>query len=364
MPSPTIIDIAREAGVAFKTVARVINREPSVKKETRERVEAVIARLGYKPNVWARSLRSSRSHLIAMIYITTDVADAVAEAIKQKESLSYSSYYNQIHVTAMTKCQEFGYHLFIEEVATGTRGIAKRMRDLVAATQLDGVILLPPLSDNLEVMKALRHEKVPFVRISPYSHFELSSCAYMDDRKAMYELTRHLCELGHRDIAFIKGPPDHLSSLARFLGFRDALTEYKAKLRPEWMIEDAFSLRFGTLAAQKLLSARRRPTAVMAFNDDIASGVMTGAYRRGFTLPRDLSITGFDNAPIAAALWPGLTTIYQPVAGLTAAATEMLINEIETSAGPVARKLDYELVIRETTAPPRQKPEGGRRSGR
>lgn len=353
MPSPTIIDIAREAGVAFKTVARVINREPLVKKETRERVEAAIARLGYKPNVWARSLRSSRSHLIAMIYITTAVADAVAEAISRKENLSYSSYYNQIHVTAMTKCQKAGYHLFIEELATGTRGIANRIRDLVAATQIDGVILPPPLSDNLAVMKALRAENVPFVRISPYSHFGMSSCAYMDDRRATYELTRHLCELGHRDIAFIKGPPDHLSTATRFLGFRDAMMEYKAKLRPEWLIEDAFSVRFGTMAAEKLLSARHRPTAVVAFNDDIASGVMTGAYRRGLTLPRDLSITGFDNAPIAAALWPGLTTIYQPVADLTAAATEMLIDEIETSAGPVARKLEYELVVRESTAPPR-----------
>jgi len=352
MPSPTIIDIAREAGVAFKTVARVINHEPSVKRETRERVEAVIARLGYKPNVWARSLRSSHSHLIAMIYITTAVADAVAEAIRRKENLSYSSYYNQIHVTAMTKCQDSGYHLFIEELKNGTRGIAKRIRDLVAATQIDGVILPPPLSDNLEVMKALRAEKVPYVRISPYSHFNMSSCTYMDDRRAMYEVTRHLCELGHRDIAFVKGPPDHLSTLTRFLGFQEALTEYKAKLRPEWMIEDAFSARFGTIAAEKLLAARRRPTAVVAFNDDIASGVMTGAYRRGLTLPRDLSITGFDNAPIASALWPGLTTIYQPVADLTATATEMLINEIETSAAPVARKLDFELVIRDSTAPP------------
>lgn len=353
MPSPTIIDIAREAGVAFKTVARVVNREPLVKKETRERVEAAIARLGYKPNVWARSLASSRSHLIAMIYTPTEAIDSRTHSISRKENLSVSSYYNQIHVTAMTRCQREGYHLFVEELETGSRSAAKRIRDLVVATQIDGVLLTPPLSDNLAVMKALRAENIPFVRISPYAHLTLSSYVYIDDRKAAYEMTSHLCDLGHRDIAFIKGAPDHSSSQARFLGFTDAMKDHKAKIRPEWVIESAFSMRFGAVAVEKLMAGRRRPTAVFAFNDDIAAGVMSGAYRAGLSLPRDLSIAGFDDAPLAGALWPGLTTVYQPVAELANVATEILIREIESPGKRCARKLEHEIVIRESTAPPR-----------
>lgn len=364
MASPTIIDIAREAGVAFKTVARVINREPLVKKETREKVEAVIERLGYKPNVWARSLRSSRSHLIAMIYTPTEGTDARSRSIGRKENLSVSTYYNQIHVAAMTKCQNAGYHLFIEELGTGHRATAKRIRDLVAATKIDGVLLTPPLSDNLVVMKALRAENVPFVRVSPYTHLDMSSYVYIDDHKAAYEMTRYLCGLGHRDIAFIKGPPDHESCKARRRGFEEAIKEYKANIRPEWLVEDAFSMRLGAIAAEKLISGRHRPTAVFAFNDDIAAGVMSGAYRRGLVLPRDLSIVGFDDAPIASALWPGLTTVYQPVAELAQAATELLINEIELSAKFVARELDHEIVVRESTAAPGPKTSHGRGNAR
>jgi len=350
MRQPTIIDVAREAGVAFKTVARVINGDGPVKQGTRERVEAAIVRLGYKSNVWARSLRSSRSQAIAMVLMPTSSADAEDHSISIEENLAVSSYFNRIQVASMARSQNAGYHLFVEALPSGTRGVAKRVLRLVEETKVDGVLLTPPLSDNADVIRALKEKRVPFVRISPHSRIEASSSVYFDERRASYELTRHICALGHRDIAYVKGPPDHLSSRERFLGFEEALKDACLDVRPEWVVERAYSMRFGAQAAEKLMSKRRRPTAIVCFNDDIAAGVMTAAYRKGLTLPRDLSIAGFDNSPIAAALWPGLTTIYQPVGDIADAATAILIREIENPNGFCSQKLDYRLIIRDSTA--------------
>jgi LacI family transcriptional regulator len=348
--SPTIVDIAREAGVAFKTVARVINGDGPVKQETRERVEAVIARLGYKRNVWARSLRSARSHLIAMVIMPTAFPDAENFSLTGEENLAISSYFNRLQVAAMARCQTAGYHLFVDVQRSGARGIVKHITGMIERADVDGVLLVPPLSDDLAVMKALRKKGVPFVRVSPYQHLELSSYVGIDDRRASCELTRHLLGLGHRDIAYFKGAPDHLSSKARFAGFEEAMRECGAVIRPEWVVDRVYGMRFGAEAAEMLLSKRRRPTALICFNDDVAAGAMTAAYRKGLELPRDLSIAGFDDSPIATALWPALTSVYQPVGTLAAAAAEMLIEEIEHGSDHSARKLDYKLVLRDSTA--------------
>jgi len=351
MRSPTIVDIAREAGVSFKTVARVINSDGPVKQETRERVEAVITRLGYKRNVWARSLRSARSQLLAMIIMPTASPDAENFSTTRDENLAISSYFNRLQVTAMTCCQDAGYHIFVDAMRSGVRGVAKHIVEMIDRTDVDGVLLVPPLSDDLAVMRALREKGVPFVRVSPYQHLEMSSYVYIDDQRASYELTRHLCQLGHRDIAYFKGAPDHLSSTARFAGFKEAMQECGAAIRREWVVDRIYGMRFGAEAAEVLLAKRRRPTAVVCFNDDVAAGVMTAAYRKGLDLPRELSIVGFDDSPIAAALWPGLTTVYQPVGALAALATELLIKEIECGSELSARKLEYRLVLRASTAP-------------
>lgn len=353
--SPTIVDIAREAGVAFKTVSRVINGNGPVKRETRERIEAIIARLGYKQNVWARSLRSARSNLLAMVIMPTASPDAENFSVTREENLAISSYFNRLQVSAMTRCQEAGYHLFVDSQRSGARGIVKHILDMVDRTHVDGVLLVPPLSDDLAVMKALKEKSIPFVRVSPYQHLEMSSYVYIDDRHASYELTRHLCELGHRDIAYFKGASDHLSSKTRFEGFEEAMRECGATIRPEWVIDRVYGMRFGAEAGEALLAKRRRPTAVICFNDDVAAGVMTAAYRKGLDLPRDLSIAGFDDSPIAAALWPGLTSVYQPVGALAAMATELLIKEIELGAERSVCKLDYKLVLRESTTPVRRR---------
>jgi LacI family transcriptional regulator len=333
MAGKTIVDIARAAGVSFKTVSRVINREPTVRKETREHVEAVIARLDYQPNVWARALRSSRSHLIGLMCRSAK-----------------PSYINQVQLAAMSTFQHEGFHLVLEELGRSSQGLGKRVSELVRSIQLDGVILVPPLADNIEVLRALESARIPFVRLSPYEHLDREPYIQVDDYKAAHDMTRYLRSLGHVDIGFVKGPATHGAAGQRLQGFRDAMRELGGNLREEWVVAGNFNVRSGMEAGDALLSRGKRPSAIFASNDETANGVISAAYRAGLVLPRDLSIVGFDDSPIASSLWPRLTTVHQPLAQMAREAAAMLMEQIRSPGDARSKKIALKIVVRDSAA--------------
>lgn len=346
MAGKTIIDIAREAGVSFKTVSRVINREPTVKKETREKVEAVIARLNYKPNAWARALAGSRNQLIGIICNDARLA------------YGGSAYLGLAQVGAMNACQRAGYHLVVEELRGRPR---KRFCEGIAELQLGGAILAPPVSDDKVVLDALSKAGLPFIRMSAVPMTECAGWVGIDEVRAAYEMTRYLLDLGHRDIAFVRGPSSHVASALRQRGFTEAMEGAGADLRAEWIVDGDFTARGGMEAGMVLLEGKRRPTAVFAGNDSSALGVISAAYRSGLSLPSDLSVAGFDDSPIATSVWPQLTTVRQPVMEMAQLAIEMLVEVIARPAEARGRQLDFEIVVRGSTAPPQAIAAGRRR---
>jgi LacI family transcriptional regulator len=335
MANTTIKDIARASGYSIKTVSRVVNRQSTVAKEIREKVEAVIAKMDYQPNVWARALRSSRSHLIALFSNDPTI-----------------TYVNRIQLAAASICQQAGYHLMVEMLPSSERNLPRAIKDLAMSMHLDGVLLVPPCSDSLPFMKALSAAKVPFVRVSPYEHLDTASYVHIDDNRAAYDMTRYLIKLGHRDIAFVTGPERHTAAGQRFRGFEAAMQDHGIPINDNWIVPGQFDVQSGMQAGQALFSARKRPSAVLASNDDSAIGVMAAAYSRGVAIPRDVSIVGIDDAPIASSFWPKLTTVHQPVGDLGRVATEILIREIEAPGERTVEKLDCEIVVRESAGPP------------
>lgn len=335
MATVTIKDIARASGYSIKTVSRVVNRQPTVAKEIREKVEAVIAKMDYQPNVWARALRSSRSHLIALFtdYPTID-------------------YVNRLQLAATTVCRKAGYHLMVEMTPSSKRNLARTIKDIAVSMRLDGVLVIPPESDNLAFMNALSAAKLPFVRVTPNKHHELSSYVHIDDRQVAYDMTQYLIELGHRDIAYVAGPEWHSTAQLRLAGFRSAMKDHGLGVNDDWIMVGAYDVQTGMQSGQVLLSGRKRPTAVATYNDDTAIGVMASAHAKELAIPRDISIVGIDDSQIASAFWPKLTTIRQPVAELGQVATEMLIKEIEGGSNHVVRKLECEIVVRDSAGPP------------
>jgi LacI family transcriptional regulator len=343
----TIHDVADRAGVSIKTVSRVLNKEPNVRIETREKVLAAAEALRYRPSVSARSLAGSRSFLIALFLDNPSAA-----------------YVSDVQRGAVTRCREAGYHLVVEPLDSAARDAGDLVRATMATLRPDGAILSPPVGDRPLILEALTEMRAPYVRMAPDGDIDRAPYVYMDDHQAAYEMTRHLLTLGHRDIGFIIGHPDHGASHQRMDGFMQAMREQGVSVAKERVEQGFFSFQSGVTGAEALLSLAAPPTAIFASNDDMALGVMAYAHQRGISAPEELSVVGFDDTPAAAVWRPRLTTVRQPIYEMGFTAADMLITRArgEGWAAPL-RVLPYAIMLRETTAAPRPAVSAKRRAG-
>lgn len=342
MPSPTkravtIIDVAKAAGVSFKTVSRVLNNEASVSERTREKVQKAIKSLDYSPSVAARVLAGHRSFLIGLIYDTP------------------SSYYmHSIQMGALERCRAAGYHLILERCDSQARGVTDTILSLIKQTRMDGVILTAPICDIPVVHETLAKQNIPHVLVSPPQIKPGMNCVHMDNRQASADMTRYLISLGHRRIGFIKGHPRHGAAKLRLLGYEDALRQNGIKPEADLVKDGTFRFEAGVAAAQELLHQKAPPTAIIAANDEMGAGVVTAAHRMGLSVPGDVSVAGFDDVPYASITWPPLTTIHQPIVEMGAAAAQILLDRIRPNgAAPEfsSQSFDYTMKIRESTGP-------------
>jgi LacI family transcriptional regulator len=209
---------------------------------------------------------------------------------------------------------------------------------------------LQPILAELEAMQ------IPTVTVVGAPH-EAGLNVRMDDHAAAMEMTCYLLDLGHREMGFIKGHPNAIASHERFRGFCDALRE--AGIDPDAVAVEQgyFSYRSGLTAGERLLSRPNPPTAIFASNDDMAAATISVAHRRGYSIPDDLSIVGFDDTALATSVWPELTTVKQPIAAMAEAAVELLIAELRRrrTGAPhkfAERVLTHAMIIRESSGPP------------
>lgn len=334
--SITLHDVARLAGVSTKTVSRVLNNETHVREDMRRRVQTAIEQLNYRPNVAARSLSGTKSYLVA--YLAPEDA---------------RMYIDQQLRGVLTACQKAGHHLLVEFFHVQADDVLERVRSLCTGTRLDGAVLGPGLCDMPEVAALLDQLGIPHVGISPRETIP-SPYVYMDDVRAAYEMTQYLLGLGHRRIAFIGHRQGWRFAERRLEGFRAAMRDAGIGVPAEYMVEGFFTSRSGQECAEKLLALELRPTAVFAINDEAAIGAMTCAYQHGLSIPRDLSIVGFDDSPLATLTWPQLTTVRQPIEAMAAAAAERVLRS-RTEGEPVeplGMLLPFDIVVRGTTAEP------------
>lgn len=337
MPNVTIDDVARAAGVSMKTVSRVVNREPGVREATRDRVMAAIREMDYRPNQSARSLASNRSYLIGLLF-DTDMAN--------------SSYVMGVQQGILARCRQEGYELMIHPCNYQEKQFEQELRSIVRHTRIDGLILIPPLSDLLLVGNTLRDCQIPYASIAPALPRDGHPSVKTDDHRAAFQLTEHLLQLGHRNIAFIAGNPDHGAVTQRMKGFRDAMRKAGVRLSRGSIIQGYNTFESGLSCAQGLLARKSRPTAIFAANDDMAAGAMKVAHEEGLSIPGDISIAGFDDSPVARQLWPALTTVRQPVQAMSEAAAGLLLDQLNARGVPISEvSMSTELVLRDSTGP-------------
>lgn len=329
-----IRDVAAMAGVAVKTVSRVLNGHPYVSADTKARVEEAMRALDFRPSVAARILSGAKSNQIALIYD------------------NHSPYYMfQIQTGCWEYCKEKGIRLLAQPVDVADPQVGEQVRGLVTETHVDGIILSSPVTDCDPVLRALEAMDIPFVRISPGTNHALTSSVYMDDAQAADDMTTHLINQGHRRIGFIKGHPNHMASDDRLFGYRRALDRAGIAYEPGLVCEGEFDFDSGVRAGNYLLDLDDRPSAIFASNDDMAAGVLAAAHDRNLDLPGQLSVAGFDDTTLSRTVWPPLTTIHQPMAELARAATEILI-----AGGDIThRRLPHTLIERASIVPPARK---------
>ncbi len=344
----TIEDVARAAGVSAMTVSRVVNQVKNVRESTRAAVLDAIEQLNYSPNTAARSLAAGQATHIGLLYANPS-----------------ASYLAQFLVGALHAARSAGVHLVIESCESEDADEQAEVTRRFATSDVEGVILPPPLSESEPIMAELDAMGIPVVTVAMGAPQADSLNVRIDDRAAAMEMTRYLIDLGHREIGFIKGHPNHIASLDRYAGFRDALIE--AGIDPDSAPAEQgyFSYRSGLSAGERLLSRTNRPTAIFASNDDMAAATISVAHRRGLVVPDDVSIVGFDDTALATSVWPELTTVKQPIAAMAEAALELMIADLRGRRKGGARKftervLTHAMIIRESAAPPAFARKGGK----
>ncbi len=327
---PTIDDVAARAGVARTTVSRVLNNGPNVRDEVRDKVRTAVAELGYQVNAQARHLASGSSRQIALIHATDTEA----------EPNSY--YHSGLELGALRACAEKGYTLVTHTANPVKEEDDRRIIDLARGGQYDGLILTPPYSDRLDLVRAIIGHGCPLVCVSagPESQ-QLAPWVGIDDRAAGEALGTLLTELGHRHFAYIDGIEGHISAGMRLQGFTDALEKTGLDSTAIRVVRGNFTFKSGVELAADILGVQDRPTALVCANDDMAAGALLTAHTLGLQIPADISITGFDDTPVSEIVWPPLTTVHQPIRQLGARAVEQLVGGIQSAGEPRASVDSY-----------------------
>ena len=331
----TIKDVALAAQVSIRTVSRVLNGSLKVGIETRERIEAQIERLSFHPNSRARGLASGRSYLIGVVQ---DDPNAHVIGVLQRGIAEV--------------CSTSGYELVVHPARYDDPDIVGNIMAFVQRSKVDGLLLLPPLSELQTVADALVNVGVSAVALAAVRTASHPSMVMSTERQAAAELAKHLLALGHRRVAMVAGPLHFCSARERRDGFVTELRKAGVDLADEHVHEGNYGFASGVAAATTLLAQRTRPTAIFAANDIMAAAVIKVATEQGLTLPRDLSIVGFDDSDIASMITPTLTTIRRPIEKMGAAATRQLLRLITQEGEPNDITFELELVVRQSSGPP------------
>lgn len=331
---PTIIDVARRAGVSIATVSRVLNGGAPVHEATRRRVEQAVAELGFSPNGLARALHSKRTRSVGLL--VPDISNP---------------YYPELARGVEDVASQHGYSV----VVCNTDGRPDKRREymrVLREKRVDGVILAGGATEE-DQAQPISGESWPAVVGIGY---RLPGCVAVgiDNVRAAYEATTHLVQLGHRRVALIAGPLRRLSIRDRVAGYRQSLLEHGIEPDPALIQEGDFRPASGYSAARALLALPEPPTAIFAANDRMAIGAMAAVIDAGLRIPEDVALVGFDDTPLSAYIRPALTTVKVPSYEMGAAAMRQVLALLSKSRDvqPLIL-LPVRLVVRASSGGPR-----------
>lgn len=326
----TIRDVAERAGVSAMTVSNVFNGTGKFSTETRDRVMAAIAALGYVPSSAARRLVGAAPARVGLLYAGVD-----------------SMFIHAVLAAAAVASAERGLQLITRKAASP--GEALETARSLQRSGADALLLLPPFDTVLSGSAGFAALGLATASIATAAPLPDMITVRIDNRAASYAITERLAAKGRRRIAVIAGPQDHSDSVERLEGCRQALAAHGLSLPDELVVEGRFTFESGLAASERLLALPTPPDAIVAANDDMAAGALWVAHRQGLALPRDLAVAGFDDTLLATRVWPPLTTVRQPIDRMTGRALDLLLEALRRPPGedPPADVLEaYDVVER------------------
>ncbi|MEP2782370.1 MAG: LacI family DNA-binding transcriptional regulator [Pseudoruegeria sp.] len=329
----TIEDVARLAGVSIATVSRAIRMPEKVAEATRKKVTAAIARTGYTANAMAQNLRMQRSKMVLVL------APSIADP-------NFPGILIGLEKAAIKR----GYGVLIGNTE-GDVSLEETHMKFLSTGMADGLILLTGHTPVAGWPKSPVRSFPPMVTVGrPIPESNISYVG-VDDIAASKMATEYLISLGHKEVAYISGGSTDVVSDLRYKGYQDGLAESSSPMK-NWRIEGDGSSESGRAAVERLFIKDTIPTAFFCFNDHTAIGVISALTLRGYRVPEDFSVIGFDDIPFASHVSPGLTTIRQPRHKIGEQAMEILLNTLENPQTPQQQALLHgDLVIRHSAAP-------------
>jgi DNA-binding LacI/PurR family transcriptional regulator len=337
---PTIKDVAKEAGVSIATVSYVLNNKDTfVSKETRRQVLEAIERIGYTPNITARSLKASQTRLIGYAWheVPYDQVNPVLDR--------FTYYLAQAAEAA-------GYHLL-----TFTHPLQSPIPvydEMIRTQRVDAFVLAGTVVED-ERIRFLKESGFPFVSFGRSNQDWDFPWVDTDGERGVYEATEYLVKLGHRRIAMAAWPEESISGKFRVQGYLDALGEAGILQHPDYLLRGEHSEAAGraALAYWWDMPAEERPTAIVAITDLVAIGIMNEAEKRGLAVGRDVSVIGYDDAPMSQYLRPALTTVQQPIIEIGQGLITLLESVLRQEQPPVHHLLiPPRLVVRDSCGAP------------
>jgi LacI family transcriptional regulator len=329
----TIKDVAREAGVSYATVSRVLNAYPHIRPDKRQRVLDAVSRLGYVVNLQARSLVGGRSRVIGLL-VPNLGNEYIGEVVRGVDEAAVAADYELMLHTTHRQTKESAY------VNTLVGGVTA------------GLLLLVPLDPGAYV-QMLCDRQFPYVVIDHHRFDNFSPTVSSTNWQGAYGAVCYLIELGHRRIGFIAGTAELSSARERLAAYQAALADQHIPYDPLLVQPGDFRQSRAYTATHVLLDLPQPPTAIFAANDWSALGVYDAVRDRGLRIPQAISVIGFDDVPQAAHLRPALTTVRQPLAEMGRVAARLLFQYIEDPDQPIQQVvLDTQLIIRESCQPP------------
>jgi len=331
---PTIEDVAQAAKVSTATISRAINEPDKVAEPTRARIEAVIREMGYTPNHGGRALASSRSNTVGAI-IPTMANSMFASGLQAFQE----------------RLAEAGVTLLVASTGYDNEKELQQIRSLMAQGA-DGLLLIGE-SRAPESIEYLALRKIPYVISWSYKADPTRVFAGFDNSKAAYAIANNILELGHRRLAMIGGNSrDNDRASDRIEGVKKAVKSFGDNAKLIEIIETNYSIESGGYAFEQLMSRSDAPTAIVCGNDVLAAGAVVRAQKKGINIPKDVSITGFDDITLASVVSPPLTTVRVPQIEMGGAAAELLLKQLSDDIQPASIQFDTEIVHRESLAVP------------